>query len=434
MYSDLYLRQTTERKVPQWVLVPTFILILALSVYFFSLRTNTYTQASPIKIIEKVQSQTDTSSSLYFSLPEAQSTYVLYGTSPDQLTSTAYDVRDLAGSPTPRKYFYVELTGLQPLTQYYYHLISDDKIIQTNTESNLNTFTTQAKRTTGTISKPVYGKVVSAQGVGVGGVLVQVTSSPSITGRMAMAVTKPNGEWLINIPWATSADDVIQIRILSENDPKSTVIAVLSRAAPLPQSIVVGTDYTFVSDRDNVLPASTTRSSEQDFVLSLQFPVQNAVIPIGKPLIKGKGVPGTKVTVLIDSRPQLRLETVIRKDASWVTEPKTNFTPGRYTLIALLQDNNGIERSIERSFIIAKAGEQVLGETAERVSTPSGTLTPTVSPLITAAPTTMVTQPTPSAIDVDGTPPGGMPTWIVIIGALSLLGGYIAVRGSRYVH
>lgn len=429
MYSDLYLRPTTERQVPRWLLAPTFLVILGLSFYFFSLKTSTYTQASPIKILEKSQSQTDTSSSLYFSLPEPHAVYVLYGTSPDSLTLTAYDVRDLAGSPTPHKYYYVEFTGLKPMTQYYYHIIADDKIIQTNTDGNTNTFTTLAKRNTGTVSKPVYGKLVSAQGAGISGALVQVTSSPSVPGRMVMGVTKSNGEWLINIPWATAEEDTIQIRLMSDQFPKSTVTTVLSRAAPLPQSIISGTDYTYMTKRDDVLPASTTRASQQDFILSLQFPVQNAVIPIGKPLIKGKGVPGTKVTVLLDSKPPLRLETVVRKDASWVAESRVSFTPGQYTLVAFLQDNNGIERSIERSFIIAKSGEQVLGETTTKGSTPSASLTPLVSP----APSQVVRQPTPSTITVQGTPPGGMPPWIVVIGSICLLGGYIAVRGSRYI-
>lgn len=429
MYSDLYLRPTTERRVPRWVLAPTFLLIIGLSFYFFSLKTSTFTQASPLKILEKAQSQTDTSSSLFFSLPDSHAVYALYGTSPDSLTLTTYDVRDLVGSPTPHKHHYMEFTGLKPMTQYYYHLIADDKIIQTNTDGNTNTFTTLAKRNTGTVSKPVYGKLVSAQGAGISGALIQVTSSPNVPGRMVMGVSKSNGEWLINIPWATVDDDVIQIRLLSDQSPSSTVVTVLSRAAPLPQSIVSGTDYTFVSKQDNVLPASTTRVSQQDYVLSLLFPVQNAVIPIGKPLIKGKGVPGTKVTVLLDSKPPLRLETVVRKDATWVAESRVSFTPGQYTLVAFLQDNNGIERSIERSFIIAKSGEQVLGETTTKGSTPSASLTPLVSP----APSQVVRQPTPSTITVQGTPPGGMPPWIVVIGSICLLGGYIAVRGSRYI-
>ncbi len=429
MYSDLYLRPTTERRIPRWILAPTFLLIVGLSFYFFSLKTSTFTQASSLKILEKSQSQTDTSSSLFIALPEAHPVYALYGTSPDSLSLTAYDVRDVVGTPTPHKYHYIEFTGLKPMTQYYYHLISDEKIVQTGVEGNTNTFTTLAKRNTGTVSKPVYGKLVSTQGSGVSGSLIQVISSPNVPGRMVMGVTKSNGEWLINIPWATADDDVIQIRLLSDQSPSSTVTTALSRSAPLPQSIVAGTDYTFVSNQDNVLPASTTRSTQQDFILSLQFPVQNAVIPIGKPLIKGKGVPGTKVTVLLDSKPPLRLETVVRKDATWVAESRVSFTPGQYTLVAFLQDNNGIERSIERSFIIAKAGEQVLGETVTKGSTPSASLTP----LVSLAPSQAITQPTPSTIAVNDTPPGGMPPWIVVIGSISLLGGYIALRASRYI-
>ncbi|MEI6326625.1 MAG: hypothetical protein WCO78_00720 [Candidatus Roizmanbacteria bacterium] len=437
MYSDLYLRPTTERQVPRWVLVPTLLLIVGFSFYFFSLKTSTSTQASALKISEKVQSQTDTSSSLFFSLPESHSVYVLYGTTPDTLTLTTYDVRDVVGSPSPHKYFYIEFTGLKPMTQYYYHLIADDKIIQTGVEGNTNTFTTLAKRTAGTVSKPVYGKLISTQGTGVPGALVQVTSSPNVLGRMVMGVTKSSGEWLINIPWATVDEDTIQIRLLSDQLPSSTITAVLSRAAPLPQSVITGTDYTFISNHDNVLPANTTRSAQQDYILSLQFPIANAVIPIGKPLIKGKGVPGTKVTVLLDSSPPIRLESIVRKDGIWVTESETNFTAGRYTLVAFLQDNNGVERSIERSFVIAKSGEQVLGESTTTISTPSGTLTPRVSSVPSPIPSRVVTtsqQPTPSIIAVKDTPPGGMPIWVVLFGSVCLLGGYIAIRGSRYTH
>ncbi len=436
MYSDLYLRPSNaDRQVPPYLVVVTAVLMVGIFARYMFVQTDRPTQASSIKLIEREQVNTDTTATIYFALPESHRAYVLYGESARNLSQMAFDVRSPAESKSERSYHLIELVGLKPLTTYFYSIVVDDKVVSPT--DKVDSFTTLTKRQAGTLSKPIYGKVIDAQGAPVVGATVTISTVPKSSNRFASTFTKSTGEWLISIPWATTPEDSLRIQIQTEEHASSTVQSVLSRSAPLPQAIVLGTDYSFMSvNQQNVLPASTTRASQQEHAVSVLFPVQGSLIPLGKPLIKGKGVPGTRIVMTLDSQPPLTYETTVRKDGTWIAEDAATLAPGRYTLTIHIPDNNGTIRSLVRTFVIAKAGEQVLGETTTKspnqVSTPSGQLTPTRVPVVPAGVTPLVTQPPQNTLVVKGVPPGGMPQWLIWMGAFCLLGGYISIRAGRY--
>ncbi|MEI7652685.1 MAG: fibronectin type III domain-containing protein [bacterium] len=434
MYSDLYLRPpASDRQVPPYLVAVTAVLIVGIFARQMFVRTDRPTEASSMKLVEREQVHTDTTATIYFALPEAHKAYVLYGESAGKLSQMAFDVRTTSGEKSERTYHVIELVGLKPLTQYYYSIVVDDKLVPADKPGS---FTTLVKRQSGNLSKPIYGKVIDAQGTPVVGATVTLSTVPKVEGRFATTFTKSTGEWLISMPWATTPEDTLRIRIDTEDRVSSTIQSVLSRSAPLPQAIVLGTDYSFVTESQNVLPASTTRASQQEHAVSVLFPVQGSIIPLGKPLIKGKGVPGTRIVMTLDSQPVLRYETTVRKDGTWVADDAATLAPGRYTLSMHIPDNNGTIRTLDRTFIIAKAGEQVLGETTTKspnqISTPSGQLTPTRVPVVPVGVTPVVPQPTQTTLVVQGVPPGGMPQWLVWVGAVGLLGGYISIRAGRY--
>jgi cysteine desulfurase len=77
-----------------------------------------------------------------------------------------------------------------------------------------------------------------------------------------------------------------------------------------------------------------------------------------------------------------------------------------------------------------------LGETTTKtqnqISTPSGKLSPTRIPIAPANAIPLAPRPTQTTLVVQGVPPGGMPPWLVWMGAVCLLGGYISIRVGRY--
>ena len=434
MYSDLYLRPpTSDKKVPSYLVAVTAVLIVGIFARQMFVRTDRPTEASSVRLVEREQVHTDTTATIYFVLPEAHKAYVLYGESARNLSQMAFDVRTTSGEKSERAHHVIELVGLKPLTQYYYSIVVDDKLVSSEKPES---FTTLVKRQSGTLSKPVYGKVIDVQGAPVAGATVTLSTIPKVGSRFATTFTKSTGEWLISMPWATTPEDMLRIRIDTEDHASSTIQSVLSRSAPLPQATVLGTDYTFVSENQNVLPASTTRTAQEEHAISVLFPVQGSVIPLGKPLIKGKGVPGTRIVMTLDSQPILRYETTVRKDGTWVADDAATLAPGRYTLSIHIPDNSGTIRTLDRTFIIAKAGEQVLGESttqsSNQISTPSGKLTPTRVPVVPVGVTPAVPRPTQTTLMVQGVPPGGMPQWLVWVGAVGLLGGYISIRAGKY--
>lgn len=448
MYSDLYLQNEEERRVPRYLFVPAVILVAGIS--FFSLygRVGSTAQASSVKITEYQKYVIDdTQVGLFFSTDQKLPAYVIYGEKKDTLEQVAYDVRDLPGSATARKNIYVELQGLRPLTQYYFRLIIDDKIAMLGTGTdNTDTITTaRAKQASATTARPIYGKVITPDGQGLPEALAIISADPYASTKTKIVISKSTGEWLANLNWYVDDQESLKIRLIHDDYTPSTVRAVASRAAPLPQSIVIGTDYTFVAEGGDILPASTTRTQAKDYVVSLLYPESNAVISATKPLIKGKGVPGTPVSVTVDSSPPLQLKTTVSATGVWIAESAQAFAPGRYLLKVAIQDNYGAVRSLERAFTIAKAGEQVLGESVTQLSTPSATLiptqvvsvTPALTPLVTAP---FITQPitaTPpqNLCIIDGIyqecPGGTIPHWVIYMGVASAIGGFFFLQKAR---
>jgi hypothetical protein len=287
----------------------------------------------------------------------------------------------------------------------------------------------------------VYGKLVGIDGKGISGGLVVLQSVPNVYGRAAMTITKNSGEWLIPIPWSIGDEDALMISFLTEEGGVSHVQSTLLKSAPLPQSIVLGTDYSFVNDSSaHVLPASTVRGNEPEYVVTMQYPLQGAQIPVGRPLVKGKGIPGTDVNVSFSSVPPVNVHVTVQKDGIWVAPDAVILSPGVYTVTAQLMDNQGIMRSLSRDFRVSKDGESVLGESTTRISTPTAHIeskTPTSTPTpIVRQPTLVPVLQTPAntpIIAVGQTAPGSVHTYIVYGGLICMIGGYIAIRTSRYI-
>ena len=403
--------------------------------------------------------------------------YSIYGKTETELKSAVYTATDTPRNMVPKKYHVFSYENLDQSNKYFYQFISDRKLIEYSGKTIFSTTTKEDSNFDKTSSRnPIYGKITTPNGEGLTEAQILISrqaKSGNITPSqdIFMTATKESGEWLYSLPSSFINTDIIDIEVFHEKYPPSKIQAVVSKASPIPQTLIIGTDYVF-SESENVLGVQSTSPSNRNndaYVISILYPEKNAIIPDSKPLIKGYGVPRTTVNIEINSKPIFRAQAIVNAQGVWVFEPKNPFTHGTYTLTVKIQDTNGAIRNITRSFVIAKSGEQVLGEST--ISTPSGTLVPTSRPSTTqtitpTAPPCVGGSTTTGCVVVDLTPtqapivtiitatpfvtmPFGLsptpsilpklgfefPTWLPILGAIFILAGYVFVRqASRDVY
>lgn len=466
MYSDLYFQEKKSISVPKVFWLGLIAVSAFVSSQAFLWYSSVPTKASEISVKKLQTTNTSpTSFNVFLETEEPTSIYSIYGKSETELKNAVYSLADTPKNMVPKKYHIFSYENLDQNTKYFYQFISDRKLIEHSGKTVFNTTTKENSNFDKSSSKnPIYGKVTTPNGEGLAGAQI-IISRQSATGNAApsqevfMTSTKESGEWLYSLPSSFIDTDIINIEIFHEKYSPSKVQAVVSKASPIPQTLIIGTDYVF-SESENVLGVQNTSSANRNndaYVISILYPEKNAIIPDSKPLFKGYGVPRTTVNIEVNSRPVFRAQAIVNSQGVWVFEPKNPFTHGTYTLTVKIQDTNGAIRSIIRNFVIAKSGEQVLGEST--ISTPSGTLAPTsrVTGTVTPSPTsgaqvltptqapivTIITatpfvtmpfglSPSPTELQKAG---GEFPMWLPVIGATFVFAGYLFVRqASEYTY
>ncbi len=447
MYSDLFLQQQSQRSFPK-VFVVAIVAFLGLAVgQVFIWYASVPTRASDVKLIQQTPVNiSDTEASIYFETSGSVGATLLYGETPQSLSKPAYQAGDAYGKYQKSQFHLIPITGLRAETTYYYKLISDGKILTSGADDTFSLVTDGKRNATLTSRQPIYGKVVTPEGLGLGKAYVLVHLPSPQKQATYLTVSKDSGEWLVAMPTNLLATDPLSIDFIHPDYPRSHVQTVMEKSAPTPQTIVIGTDYTFSASSNNVLPAATHRTDTAEYAISLLYPMKDAIVPNMRPLFKGFGIPNTSVSVRVNSKPPYEGNTVINAQGAWVVEASRPFNPGSYSVSVSLTDNLGQNRIITRTFTIAKNGEQVLGES--QVATPSGSLAPTrpISPsiaptrpvVITATPMptsviyitatpypTVFATATPSELEKSG---GEIPVAWLLFGSLFLSAGVFLMR------
>lgn len=401
-YSDLYLKQHSR---PSQILVALAVFATVSAVGYYFLSSSTPTRASKQVINQHEQVNIfPRQASVFWEVETADEGWVIYGENPSDLNQIALDERDIQ-ERLERKFHYAVLKNLNPETTYYYKIVSNNELVTADGNEPFSIKTISDGTPSSSLS-PAYGKVVMQSGdpLSDGIVVLSVTNAHPL-----VAITKSTGEWLIPLQYVVNKntlssipvteDTIVNLRILNETQ-QSNVKATLSQTHPIPQSVIIGNNYTFIED--NVLGETNTTSqaSSNSFQVALQFPKNGAVIPGSTPIVKGKGIPGKQVLVQINSRPAFNASARVDKEGNWNVTVNRTLLPGTYTISMTTQDSRNKNVEIKRNFTIIKSGEQVLSE-----STGSATITPSVSPSaspttstsVTPSPTLAVTQvPTPT--------------------------------------
>ncbi len=410
MYTDLY---TREQNRPFHVMIGVAVVAIASGIFFYFSSNSTPTRASKQVVTrQEVVNVFPGQVGIFWEVEGADSGWIIYGENPSRLDQIALDERDIAGEKQKRLLHYAVLKNLTPETTFYYKIISDEAIVSKNDEPF--TVKTSSNGIASSSLTPSYGKVAEQNGSPKAGTFVMLNIS---NGFPLLAVTKNTGEWLIPLQHIVNKDDyssipisedsVVSFQIFNETQ-QSTVKAVINQTHPVPQTTVLGTNYTFIGNEE-VLSATSKRtaSSSSKNTIEILFPKQGAVIPGSTPLIKGTALPGKQIVININSNPVFSTSTKADNDGEWSVSVKRAMSPGSYKLTMTTDNAQGKKLVIERSFTLIKSGERVGSVLAE--STPEGTITgrpsPTPSQKVSVSPSPTGSTLTPTeAIEEDLTP------------------------------
>ncbi len=384
VYSEIYFGK--HKKFPTIIAA---VIICFILIFFIRLLSN---NSVPSKAAKKILTRIDITNllpnqtTIVWQTDKPSKGWVMYGNSEQNISLIALDDRDLQSQKNPYRNHYTTLHDLNQNRTYYFRLVSDDSLISKN-DGSAFTFTTPGSGTTSGYQQPAYGKIIMANDTPLTDavVLLQLNNAYALS-----ALSKDTGEWLIPLnsvydrqtisSRTVSPSETATIDILS-GDSDTVVKSSVSKLSPLPQTIIVGKNMDFTQE-PKVLGVESQISPTEAKQIDVIYPQEGALIPGYRPLIKGIALPNAEVNVAIQGQSTVTSKTHADADGVWRVTLPVNLTPGSHTLIATTNNPQGNNVLIQRTFTIAKNGEQVLG-----IATPESTLTPTEQPQPTALPT-----------------------------------------------
>ncbi len=417
----------TPQKIPTllglFTLAGLVVLIIWASESFFRLDTKATTNQKPQNI--NITNISDEMFTVTWLTPDP-ATGTVTATPEKGKRLTAFDERDVNGTPGSYTTHSVTIRGATAQTSYKLSLISQGRA------SDLPTITTapQLSGATGGL-EPAYGVIVTATEAPAVGALVYLTLAG---GQTLSTLTKPSGSWLIPLSTVRKEDLSAylpleerineEISVYHENQQSFATSDTLNDS-PLPQ-MTIGQSYDFKKIQAKTLtatpPLAVAIPSTEPTVLGNQTypdkphkvtivsPAQNSAVPSFFPNVYGTGIPGKSVTVTIGiTRPE-SATVQVGTDGIWRYKVREAVGIGRQSLTITTVDAYGKPVAITHLFEILKSGTQVLGDaTPSATLTPEPTLEPTPEPVTTGEP-----------MPVSG---NEIPTILLTLVGLLLLGG-----------
>jgi hypothetical protein len=298
--------------------------------------------------------------------------------------------------------YHATITGLKADTNYFFRIRKGIKtyILPSLVSDAIHTPKDVKEKPV----SPAYGKVVlPSKRPYTNGLLIY-----EIDGFYPLAVfTKETGEWLLPLTGLiekknntiTSISDTAHVSIRLFSYPEGVTRTIVGQTRPLKQSMIAGVSIQLAQETqgNGLVLGTTTQTSlpklnEQSSII---YPKENALIPGNTPLIRGTAPAGKLITVLIQaSTKQYSYRTKSDEKGDWLVQYPLVLEPGRYTIIATIENSARAPTLVRRGFSIIKSGEQVLGvATGTPTLIPTSPLVPTISP--TSIPTSMpITVPT----------------------------------------
>lgn len=406
-YLDFYKQE--KIKIPTVIAVGIIALIIFVFINIFS-DTSIPSRASKKKALRvEITNISPTQSTIYWQTEEQEKGWIVYGESETNIHTAVFDDRDLKTEKNEYINHYITLKGLNENQQYFFKIISNNNNIILNNNDKAFYFKTPKSVERNNTLSLAYGKVIQLNGKALEDAVVLLSIHKKL---VLSARTKSKGDWLmtisenlythdgLKIPPITK-DSQINIEIISEKNEKSSVRTNLFNLNPIPQTVVIGKNYSFTKVGDNVLASFVKKDNTTDNKIEIIYPKEGAIIDTKSPLIKGIALPNKEVIVIIKSDKVFSTKVKSNEEGKWAVTDLSGMSSGSYTMQVQTIDKNGQKVIMKRKFTLAKSGERaVLGEaTAEPTLTSEPTAA--VTELPTYAPTATVVA-SPSAAPVSG--------------------------------
>jgi len=399
------MRTYQAKKIPGLLALLILIFGIGGGIYFAETSLDYLTQAQKSNQPQEVRLTNKTHSMVSISWITEKSSFGLikYNTAGRTPQKIAFDDRKKNQETSLYKTHHVSLRNLQPETQYEFFLEVDGKRYDNNGKPYL--FTTLAEAE---VSKllPAYGEVLFADNSPAAGALVYLTLEKA--GPLSALVNK-SGNWLIPLNIARDKDNgssiaggekrKIELFIITAEKGAAQAITTTEQVSPA-STIVVGKRYDFrlkaqkeKKQETEILGAQ--KKENRQYKIEIIQPEKKQALSSQRPLIRGTGFPGNKVSIILQSR-RYTVVVDVDKRGNWSWTPPKNLQAGNHVIIIKTRNKEGAIITLRRQFVVLKSGTRVLGE-----ATPSATLAPSAAPSPTAT-LTPFASPTPTS--VFGTP------------------------------
>ena len=353
----------------------------------------------------KISNITDSSFTITWLTQDKADGFVVWGKSKSlgQTTNEETKAKGYTHSAT--------ITNLEPETTYYFKINSggdlydnDGSPWEAKTAPKLSSSETQAIQN-------ISGSIVNALGAPAASVLVFVKAGGS---NLLSTYTSENGNWIIplnkirtsdlNNSYKINGQDLLEINVQAgpEGIASAQIYAEKATATPL---ITLGQTYDFrnlTTNQNDSLPKSEIQgpqetnkqpkfdisgysTSSPSNTVSIESIKEGETINTTSPEFFGKGPASKQITITVESENPQTGTVLVGTNGIWRWSPPSGLTPGTHKITLTYRDDNGVLRSIVRTFVVqaAEAGEPAFE------ATPSASLTPT--------PTSIVATATPSA-------------------------------------
>ncbi|MFH1280700.1 MAG: Ig-like domain-containing protein [Candidatus Beckwithbacteria bacterium] len=435
-----------------------FILLVAIGVGLFLVKTKTEVKVGADESFNpkqvRITNVSDTGFSVSWLTDSPANGLVKYGSESNSIKQSALDDRDqLSGESGSFELHHVTVKNLSPSTKYFFKLESEKKQFDSNGKPF--EIITGAVLGTPPVADPVYGTILLSSGAVAEGAVVYL-NVPNAAPISALA--KTNGNWALSLSTARTADlnnylsydtqaTVVNILVQGGSMGNAPVITTTSNDSPVPD-ITLGKSHDFRSMADEIAdeesvnnldsldsPVDTTdETSDNGFDLdpvdddntmttsSSEVTLDNPsfdgeVINATQPAFIGAGPPGTVLSVTVNSEDTYTGSTTIGEDGAWEFTPPEGLEPGEHTVTINYIDSEGNEQILNRSFLIAQAGDS---EVPAITATPSGSMSSTESGR-TSQPSTQSGVPEPGTWEI---------TLMMFLTGIGLLFGGVIIKNK----
>jgi len=344
VYSQFYLKNQT--KIPSLIAA---LFVFLIGIFFIRLfAKSSIPSKAEKKSIKRVEVANISSNQavVVWQTDQKDVGWVIFGENANRLNKLAYDERDLASNKSTFLSHYVILRNLNEGKTYYFKLISNNHVISNN-GTGIFSFKTVKASSDFRNRGPAYGKIIQSNGAPLENTVVLVHIGNSFP---LATLTKTTGEWLVPLTSLYDKDtylqfnpgnkDKITIDVLGDNK-FSQVITDFSKISPLPQSIIIGTNFDFTTS-ENVLSATSSRTIEKaGKEIDILYPRENALIPGYDPLIKGIALPNSDVFISIHSSTEISSKVKSDNKGIWTLHLPSRLSPGDHVITIRTPDRNG---------------------------------------------------------------------------------------------